>query len=111
MQGPLAAIDHYTGERMPKTQLRQGPEERRQGAVRNEDGLLEAVVRDNVLAALGRPADLRRVQVKRVFGDNYRVNVFVGPDVASVTIAHSYFLTADGDGKILSCCPPIARAY
>jgi hypothetical protein len=96
---------------MAKTQLRLEPEERGPTAGRGEDGLLEAVVRDNVLAALGRPAELRRVQVRRVFGDNYRVNVFVGPDVASVTITHSYFLTADSDGKILSCCPPIARAY
>lgn len=96
---------------MPKTQLRPDPDERGQGAGRDRDGLLEAVVRESVLAALGRPPDLHRVQVRRVFGDNYRVNVFVGPDGASVAIAHSYFLTADGKGKILSCCPPIARAY
>jgi hypothetical protein len=76
-----------------------------------ERGLREAVVRDNVMGELGRPAELHRVQVTWVWGDNYRVNVFVGLDVASFTIAHSYFLLADRDGKILTCCPPIARTY
>jgi hypothetical protein len=91
--------------------LQQSPEERDLGSGRQDDGLLEAVVGDKVLSALGRPAGLYRVQVTRVWGDNYRVNVFVGPDAASFTVAHSYFLSADGDGKILACCPPIARAY
>jgi hypothetical protein len=98
---------------MPKDTefLQQDPAEHARGSERRGDGLLEAVVGDNVLSALGRPAGLYRVQVTRVWGDNYRVNVFVGPDAASFTVAHSYFLSADGDGKILACCPPIASAY
>ncbi len=75
-----------------------------------EGGLLEAVVRDNVMDDLGSPAGLRLVQVRRVWGDSYRVNVFVGDD-ASAKIAHSYFLTADGDGKILTSDPALARLY
>jgi hypothetical protein len=86
------------------------PAKRDQGS-EQEAGLLEAVVRDNVLAALGRPAgNHHHVQVRRVWGDNYRVNVFVGADVTSLVIAHSYFLRADGDGKILTCSPAIVRA-
>lgn len=81
------------------------PESRREG------GPLEAVIRDNVLSALGCPANLHHVQVRRVWGDNYRVNVFVGVDAALLAIPHSYFLHADGNGKILACCPPIQRAY
>jgi hypothetical protein len=96
---------------MPTKLLPQEPTEPAREPERREDGLLEAVVRDNVLDALGRPAGPHRVQVRRVFGDSYRVNVFVGPDAASFAIAHSYFLSADGDGKILACCPPIARTY
>jgi hypothetical protein len=109
----LAARGHrpHIGERMTKTQLRQEPDEREQGARRDEDGLLEAVVGDNVLRALGRPPGPHRLQVRRVFGDNYRVNVLVGPDPATLPIAHSYFISADGDGKILACCPAIARTY
>jgi hypothetical protein len=94
---------------MTKTLLDHSPAERGQGS-EQEGGLLEAVVRDNVLAALGRPTDHHRVQVRRVWGDNYRVNVFVGADVTSLVIAHSYFLRADGDGKIVTCCPAIVRA-
>jgi hypothetical protein len=96
---------------MTKTLLGQSPAERKEESERQESGLLEAVVRDNVLSALGRPVGNHRVQVKNVWGDNYRVNVFVGPDVASFTIAHTYFLRADGNGKILTCSPPIARTY
>jgi hypothetical protein len=96
---------------MTTTLPKRNPGELAQESERQEDGLLEAVVGDNVLSALGRPAGLHRVQVTRVWADNYRVNVFVGPDAASFTVAHSYFLRADGNGKIVVCCPPIARAY
>jgi hypothetical protein len=95
---------------MTKTLLDHGPAERDQGS-KQEGGLLETVVRNNVLSALGRPAGNHRVQVRLVWGNNYRVNVFVGADIASFTIAHSYFLLADKDGKILTCSPPIARTY
>jgi len=78
---------------------------------KDEAGKLEAVVRGHVLSDLGRPAALHRVQVRRVFGNHYRVNVFVGPDNTTFTIAHSYFLEADGAGKILSSTPAITKAY
>jgi hypothetical protein len=100
-----------TGDTMTTAPPKRNPAEIAQETERQEAGLLEAVVRDNVLSALGRPAGPHRVQVTRVWGDSYRVNVFVGPDAASFTVAHSYFLRADGNGKILACCPPIARAY
>ena len=77
----------------------------------HEVGLLEAAVRDNVIQELGEPADLRLVQVKRVWGGNYRVNVYVGRGPASLEVAHSYFLKADSDGNILSSSPAIARAH
>ena len=93
------------------TLLKQDPAERIAGSEGEEDGLLEAVVGDSVLSSLGPPAGFHRLEVTRVWGDNYRVNVFVGPDPASATVAHSYFLSTDGDGKILACCPPLTRAY
>jgi hypothetical protein len=76
-----------------------------------EAGLLEGVVRDNILFDLGRPNDLLRLQVKCVWGNNYRANVFVGEDLASARVAHSYFVKADGNGKILTSTPIIARLY
>src|SRR5438045_4003027 len=76
-----------------------------------EAGLLEAVVRDKVMSELGSPTDLHRVQVRSLWANHFRLNVFIGPDAVSSRVAHSYFLEADGDGKILSSCPAITRAY
>ena len=78
---------------------------------RQERGRLEVVVRNGVLSGLGRPRGLCHVQVKCLWGGRYRVNVFVGADVVSATVAHSYFLETDGAGKILSSSPPITRVY
>jgi hypothetical protein len=64
-----------------------------------------------VLRALGRPDDLRSVQVRRLWGVHYRVNVLTGPDAGLASIAHSYFLTTDGAGKILDASPEIVRRY
>jgi hypothetical protein len=61
-------------------------------------GLLEAVVRDNVLFDLGKPPGQHRVQVKCVYGASYRVNVFIGPDISSFKLAHSYILTVQRYG-------------
>ena len=86
-------------------------EEQRAEQRSQEIGLLEAVVRDNVLFDLGKPPGQHRVQVKCVCGDSYRVNVFIGPDISSFKLAHSYFLKADRDGKILASSPSITRVY
>ena len=86
-------------------------EEKRAEQMAKEVGLLEAVVRDNVLCDLGKPRGQHRVQVKCVWGDSYRVNVFIGPDISSFKLAHSYFLKADRDGKILASSPSITRVY
>jgi hypothetical protein len=64
-----------------------------------------------VLHSLGHPDDLRRVQVCPLWQGHYRVNVFVGPDIASARVAHSYFLVADGEGNIVSSIPGITRQY
>src|SRR4051794_13509360 len=87
-------------------------DEAKEDARRQEEGgrrehlVLAAVMRD-----LGRPADLLRAGARLLWGNYYRVNVFVGPDVASARVAHSFFLETDGDGKILTSDPPVTRAY
>jgi hypothetical protein len=96
---------------MAKTLPEQSPAEHNHESERQKRGLMEAIVRNHVLSALGQPVGNYRVQVKAVWDDNYRVNVFVGADFASLTIAHSYFLRTDVKGQILTCCPPIARKY
>jgi hypothetical protein len=68
--------------------------------------LREEAIRSNVLAALGKPADLLRVSVVRLWGDNFRVNVWAGsPSAAS--IRDSFFVTADAEGSVLQTRPPM----
>jgi hypothetical protein len=69
------------------------------------------LIGEQVVHLLGTPEDLLKVQVRGVGGDRYRVNVFVGKDATSGRIAHSYFLTADGEGNILTSSPRVARVY
>jgi hypothetical protein len=71
---------------------------------------LEALIASAVLRALGRPGDLRSVQVRWLWDQYCRVNVLTGED-ASAVITHSYFLTTDGAGEILEASPAITRRY
>jgi len=72
---------------------------------------LEAAIRQNVMQGLGRPALLLHVQVRPLWGNHYRVNVLVGANVASATVAHSFFLAADVNGEVLDSAPPITKQY
>jgi hypothetical protein len=72
---------------------------------------LSALISKHVMLTLGRPGDLCRVQVRRLWQDHYRVNVFVGADIASAKVAHSYFLVADADGNIINSAPDISKLY
>jgi hypothetical protein len=72
---------------------------------------LGTVISGHVLHALGRPGDLCRVQVRRLWQDHYRVNVLVGADITTARIAHSYFLVADDNGSIVESTPEITRLY
>jgi hypothetical protein len=72
---------------------------------------LQGLIAAAVIRALGRPDDLRTVQVRWLWDDNYRVNVFTGADGASAAIAHSHFLRADGAGEIVEAFPAIVRRY
>jgi hypothetical protein len=69
----------------------------------------KALIREQVIHALGEPAGLHKVQVQRLWEDHYRVNVLVGPDAASAKIVNSYFLRSDSDGKIIASNPKLAK--
>jgi hypothetical protein len=71
----------------------------------------DATIGRRVVHVLGQPRQLQRVQVRRLWEDNYRVNVFVGPDSTSSRIAHSYFLVADSDGNITASTPTLTKQY
>jgi hypothetical protein len=72
---------------------------------------LHARIGVHVLRALGQPAQFQTVQVRPLWDGHYRVNVLVGGNAASATVAHSYFLQADGDGNIVATTPALARRY
>jgi hypothetical protein len=65
----------------------------------------------SIIAALGRPSDFLRITARRVTENGYRVNVVTGNDAASARIAHSYFVTADANGKVTASEPMIVKQY
>jgi hypothetical protein len=71
----------------------------------------DAALGQHVMRALGQPRDLYDVQVRELWEGHYRVNVLVGPDAASIKVAHSYFLVADGGGNVVASSPMITRQY
>jgi hypothetical protein len=73
--------------------------------------MLNALIGEQLLHALGKPRNLLKVQVRPLWDGNYRVNVLVGADAACAKIPHSYFVVADDDGNVLAATPKIHRQY
>jgi hypothetical protein len=72
---------------------------------------LNSLIGRHVVHSLGSPGDMLKVKVHPLGNDRYRVNVLVGKDIASARIGDSFFLTADGDGNIVTSSPKIVRLY
>jgi hypothetical protein len=72
---------------------------------------LHNLIREQVIHSLGKPLDLRNVQVRKVWDDHYRVNVIVGVNAGSVRVANSYFLVTDSDGSLITATPKITKQY
>jgi hypothetical protein len=72
---------------------------------------LEAVIGGHVLDQLGCPEAAHSVTVRHLWAGHYRVNVFVGEAAAFAQIAHSYFVSADDEGRILESVPAIRKRY
>jgi hypothetical protein len=70
-----------------------------------------AAVSASVINILGSPANLFRVSAVRLWGDCYRVNVQIGSDAVSISIAHSFFIVADEKGNVTESTPKIVRVY
>ena len=92
---------------MTTTQQRNRDEELR----RDTRDKLNDLISEQIVHLLGMPEDLLKVQVRWVGGDRYRANVFLGKDVISGRIAHSFFVTVDGEGNILTSSPEVVRVY
>ena len=85
--------------------------ERANEVERHERETMNSHVREQVIRALGEPADLLDVQVRPLWGPHYRVNVFVGVNITCARIIHSFFLVTDGNGNVLESTPKIKRQY
>ena len=72
---------------------------------------LHAVIMQQVIQQLGQPDVRIRVQVRKLWEDRYRVNIFTGPETGSALIAHSFFLVTDDVGTIVAATPRITKKY
>lgn len=73
--------------------------------------ILQDLIGEQVMYVLGEPADLLRVQVRQLWSNHFRVNVFTGEHAAAARIANSYFLSVDADGNIAGSTPKIVKQY
>ena len=72
---------------------------------------LNALIGEQVMHTLGEPGNLLKVQVRPLWENYYRVNVFVGKDGAFATISNSYFVQAGSDGTIVTTTPKLLKQY
>jgi hypothetical protein len=68
-------------------------------------------IRQEVLQALGTPVGWHVVQVRPLWGDDFRANVLIGESITSFTIRHSFFLLTDGEGGVLEASPEMVKQY
>ena len=82
-------------------------------AVPNHTGRIKSLV----LAKIGKPPRLDRVEVSRHHSGNYRVNIWEQPEPSkdiAVTIGPriraSYYLTVSNTGEIIDSNPPLTKS-
>jgi hypothetical protein len=96
-----------TNREGPMKQSHESPKEKEP----TEHAERSAVIGEQILHALGQPGDLHKVQVRWLWNNRYRVNVFTGPDAVSAKVANSYFVVANDSGDIVCTNPKITNQY
>ena len=73
-------------------------------------------IKSQVLAKIGKPPRLHRVEVSRHHNGNYRVNIWEQPEpvknlavTVSARIRSSYYLKVSDTGEIIDSNPPLAK--
>ena len=73
-------------------------------------------IKSQVLATIGKPPRLDRVEVSRHHGSKYRVNIWQQPEsdkniavTISPRIGLSYYLTVSDTGDIIDSNPPLTK--
>ena len=90
---------------MPTTQQREQDRDLEQ----HKSETLQTLIEEQVIHRLGKPDGLRKVQVRRLWEDHYRVNVLIGENAGSAKIANSYFVETDSDGNIVDSNPKMTK--
>jgi len=85
--------------------------EQHQDIVQHKRKVLNDLIEEQVIYTLGTPGNLHKVQVRLLWKNHYRVNVFVGLDAVSARVANSFFLGVGSDGNIMTSDPKITRQY
>ncbi len=74
-------------------------------------------IKSQVLAQIGRPPRLDRVEVSRHHNGNYRVNIWEEPEssenfavTVGARIRWSYYLKVSETGEIISSNPPLGKS-
>jgi hypothetical protein len=75
-------------------------------------------IKSQVLAKIGRPPRLDRVEVSRHHGGNYRVNIWAHPEpnknidiTLDARIVSSYYLKVSDTGEIIRSDPPLDKLF
>ena len=114
--GIMESASHYlllTDEIMEKLE-KAAPKKEEPVAVPNHT----EKIKFQVLAKIGRPPRLDRVEVSRHHGGNYRVNIWAHPEPnknISITldarILSSYYLKVSDTGEIIRSDPPLDKLF
>ena len=70
-----------------------------------------SAIKEQIIAALGKPTDLLKVVARPLWERCFRVNVFVGENAATAKIANSYFVEVDSDDRLIKSIPKITKQY
>jgi hypothetical protein len=98
------------GKRLRRTSMPTAQQREQDGDLeQHKSETLQALVEEQVIHRLGKPAGVRNVQVRRLWENRYRVNVLAGENAASAKIVSSYFVKADGDGNIVDSNPEMTK--
>jgi hypothetical protein len=65
----------------------------------------------HILRALGRPPKLCSVQVRALWENRFRVNVYAGDDMLSAKITDSFFVVTGSHGRIVDTAPAVTRRF
>jgi hypothetical protein len=90
---------------MPTAQQRDQDRELEQ----HKSETLQTLIEEQIIHRLGKPDGLRKVQVRRLWENHYRVNVLIGENAGSAKIANSYFVETDSDGNIVDSNPKMTK--